>query len=1299
MNSNTCPQCDTENPSGARVCYQCKKILRIGAHTICDSCYHRNPLHLENCVNCGMQLEQPEIVAQIGDPEVGGRLDSAKLATGTGALPALPEEELSRYEYAKSNGTNVIDPSEEPTKKNKLPDLVATEFSDLHTNKESNKEFESGSDNITRKNPLPPAFLEDQDQTNHDQPSDQDVDLLSILDLDILDMEEDDLISDSAPRQLSVDQLTPTDWIRELDSHDDLPTMADMLPKLASEEPSEQAMPEKEHNNVMDMLFGDTGTLDQEEVGRPQTAKQPKLPGDVDLSDSTIDEFDSDGEERLDDGELVVEEPKLSESGVLKAEEGAIDNWLNDVITEFEQVEPEQNPELITNGIVDELPGWMDLGALGQLSEPREHESEHEEESERLNHADKLSAGNMTDEAALNEAGRVLDGAGYIDEANGELSIGQSDIIPHASTEVGGSEILGQDMNHGNEKSEKERVFSNESALDDDSLDWLTEDLDDELNHPPIVKNDQVEPNQTRNLSEIDLPADILDINSHGAGDEVTAVQVELPNWIKQMAPNTERESGITIEDNEEGSLIDDDQLSQIIANLESETISDVELDTPVSGESLELEASVSSTPAATLNEEVGQEPDLEQFLSSFGDDAGDDFGDDSLAGLDFSSPGMGSMGAKEQIDLTAGEDLLHAELPEPDAQIVNEVDEVDDETLIQDAILAIQTEIQEIRTGELSADPPEDRQDDLPDWLPNTDGTTSIKPTQTEDLPDWLQRPQTEPLDPSALGYIQGRIDEIKSMQDDVSEGQNPADEIEKIISDHTVNQDLVPPSNTAAIEEPKPEPAAEVIPPIDPIGDLAQFDWSDIEEDSFNTESEFVMKGSSQTQTGSLTEDALDILSEAVDEPATDSNVDSTPNTDESFDWLSDGADEFLTTEPESVQSSLSDHVLDTVADGSSDLLGLISDDDANLPDTDNLNAEVLGSSDLPAADDELDEFDELDELFSAPETINDAENSLELPAVETLDLLEQAPEMSDLGDLEDDFIDMHDLPTVSDLVDTVEEPDLDEMSGDLQINFEDESLELAAEIEAQAVPDEAVDPVSAFEFEDHMNAWDEMESAFEPLIEFDDENDVFSGVRDNPKIYETISAESLAAFQQKEPQELDETEPAANMGENPDEAVDFLNALSNTEEVSELPSWANELTEEKESEVVDDRVEISPLQGLEDIVDIAPTVAKPVADLKNLHAPQMMEPVAHRRKAHLAAQAAGSVPMSDPTQPVVVPKERQRYQPRFDANQFDGRPNHEKSKRSRQIGFLVVAAVLAIMVAIAFAVPWLISLVTGG
>ncbi|MEM8863803.1 MAG: hypothetical protein AAGD96_36295, partial [Chloroflexota bacterium] len=225
---------------------------------------------------------------------------------------------------------------------------------------------------------------------------------------------------------------------------------------------------------------------------------------------------------------------------------------------------------------------------------------------------------------------------------------------------------------------------------------------------------------------------------------------------------------------------------------------------------------------------------------------------------------------------------------------------------------------------------------------------------------------------------------------------------------------------------------------------------------------------------------------------------------------------------------------------------------------------------------------------------------------------------------------------------------------------------------------------------------SSWDELESAFEPLKEFDDEDDVFSGVRDTPKIYETISAESLAAFQGLQNGDGN----ASSDSDGGDDNMDFLSALSNTDD-AEMPSWANELRTDSAQKETEDNVisdEVSPLQGIEDIVEVAPSIAKPVSDLKTLHAPQMMEPVAHRRRANLAAQAAGTVPMSDPTQPVVVPKERQRYQPRFDANTFDGRPVHEKSKRSRQVGFLVLAGILALILAIGFAIPWLLNLVTG-
>ena len=45
---------------------------------ICNSCYHRNPLHLTNCVNCGMELaetrEVTKVTMEIGQSKETGPL-------------------------------------------------------------------------------------------------------------------------------------------------------------------------------------------------------------------------------------------------------------------------------------------------------------------------------------------------------------------------------------------------------------------------------------------------------------------------------------------------------------------------------------------------------------------------------------------------------------------------------------------------------------------------------------------------------------------------------------------------------------------------------------------------------------------------------------------------------------------------------------------------------------------------------------------------------------------------------------------------------------------------------------------------------------------------------------------------------------------------------------------------------------------------------------------------------------------------------------------------------------------------
>ena len=253
--------------------------------------------------------------------------------------------------------------------------------------------------------------------------------------------------------------------------------------------------------------------------------------------------------------------------------------------------------------------------------------------------------------------------------------------------------------------------------------------------------------------------------------------------------------------------------------------------------------------------------------------------------------------------------------------------------------------------------------------------------------------------------------------------------------------------------------------------------------------------------------------------------------------------------------------------------------------------------------------------------------------------------------------------------------------------------------------SVAEDVIEQTNEFESFGNLNGSDGIAAdfsngeSFEPLKEFHDESDVFATVRDQPPVENSFSPESLSPFETGS-MEVPSAEATDNftLDSEKQSTDDFFNALAQENSAADMPAWADELAENStsaEGMLEQNDSGANPLAGIDDVVGIAPSISNQVSEIQNLHAPQMMEPIAHRKRARMAAQAAGTVPMTDPTQPVVVPKERQKYQPRFNANQFDGRPSLDKKKRNRQIGFLVVAGVLTLAVLIAVSIPFVLRL----
>ena len=80
------------------------------------------------------------------------------------------------------------------------------------------------------------------------------------------------------PRQISEEQIKPTDWINELvPSTDELPTMADMLPEPSKPDAEFADKDMEMPSSVMDLLFGETGNLESNESVEIEP-EQPTVP-------------------------------------------------------------------------------------------------------------------------------------------------------------------------------------------------------------------------------------------------------------------------------------------------------------------------------------------------------------------------------------------------------------------------------------------------------------------------------------------------------------------------------------------------------------------------------------------------------------------------------------------------------------------------------------------------------------------------------------------------------------------------------------------------------------------------------------------------------------------------------------------------------------------------------------------------------------------------------------------------------------------------------------------------------------
>jgi ribosomal protein L40E len=578
MSLITCKQCGADNASDSKVCQQCKTILNAESHVICSSCYHRNPLHLLNCVNCG-------------------------------------------------------------TKLNKAQDIDLT-------------------DSIADNN--------------------DDMDIFSILDIQ-LDSEE--MILDQ-PRRLSIDQLTPTDWISELDLQDDaLPTMSDMLPQSEPLEPINEAESADNQNNVMDMLFGDNEMVD---------------PGPDNLNlkapEADINEFEMDG-------------------------------WLTDVMSGLD--------DDIVEKVEDKPADWLDI-------------------------------------------------------------VGSDNLLPFESNiddVVASQPLFEAEIDNEINLKDENRVFE-ESEINEDSLDWLINDTD-VVSEPESAEGSLGAAGarlQTRDLSEVELPTDVSedrdDVDAGGA------IQAELPNWIKEMAPNATEEA-VVIPD-EDNFQMNDAALLDIIATVELEPDSiEKQSDRPTSVFEPDDSQDISQSPERSQGK-------FTQRLSRF-DMTAPEFDEPSYFGPDSD---------ENEIDFL--KDFLDEDEPPSDIESESgEIDELDPTSNF--------TSIE----GE-----------EFPEWLSQEDENQQSESsvTATDDLPEWLQKLQTGELeDPRQLGFTEANVEDIQLISaDDLPTG--PADELDEIILKHMA-EDLSP-LNDSILD-------AELS--SDQNDEISQFDWADVESEP-QTETDLV-------------------------------------------------------------------------------------------------------------------------------------------------------------------------------------------------------------------------------------------------------------------------------------------------------------------------------------------------------------------------------------------------------------------------------------------------------------------------
>ncbi len=1133
MNPLSCSQCGAVNASDARVCYQCKKILSIGAHSICGSCYHRNPLHLANCVNCGMEL----VEAKELEKESAMAFEQT-IEEGTGPLTPPNTGELPSEVSADNEEP---DPSfyEAKTKKHEIPEFEIDPPEMIENSTSGIEPAVTQTDIMDNEKDISDLPEHEQEQpavessipSNADVPdaSNEDVDILSMLDLDLTE----EKFPSEPPRQISEDQIQPTDWINELvPSTDELPTMADMLPEpTAPNTEDDMAMP----SSVMDLLFGDTTSLDPSEAD----GAAPEPPTVPNMEIRAQENIEIPADEVLDvptaeTAEVAPAEPAQAPSIETAPEAETADGWLSDAMTDID----DSADDLFDDGEMsqEELPDWMDF--------------------------------DINSEA----------------EASAD-AVEQSGLVEELSSAVEAADI----------------------ADDDDALDWLTDDavtenvnqveLPEPLN-ASTPEASEMSHNGTRDLSESPFSEKANELNEAVDSletpiEEVSAVQANLPNWIKEMAPGSETESvGIAAEPESDSGQMDDDALSAILDSMGSDSEETVVAETIEAIEPSEPVVSVEPIEEAI----VIPEPPIAEEIPDF-----------------------------EPID-----EISPADITEPEFDF-SKTPEPSEEQLLQEAISAIESEIEEIK-GTTSA--PEELVPEAK--LP--------EPTSTKDLPDWLQSPQTSPLNPEDLGFIEAKIEEARAISaEEIPD--NPAEEISNIIAENV-------------IEEPEiPEVTNEITQaPADASDQLSQFDWSDVES-VFDTPAEPVSEPEtpltpSFPEIEEPTEDEPDLAESAVESAA--------------FDWLQD-SNGMNFDEPQEINTSdFADLNLEPLENIS---IGTPHDIDESIPAID---AEI--DADVPSLEAELDSIPEMPKM----EDILGTEP--ELPSADAgLELSEAMPDFSAESGLDELNVDpLADTP-LPDIAETFEP--VSDISED--INEQTNEFESFGNLNGS-------DGIAS-EFSNGEN--------FEPLKEFHDESDVFATVRDQPPVENSFSPESLSPFETG-PIDLPNNEVANNfsLDSESQSADDFFNALAEENSSADMPAWADELTESStsaESMPEQNDSGVNPLAGIDDVVGIAPSISNQVSEIQNLHTPQMMEPIAHRKRARMAAQAAGTVPMTDPTQPVVVPKERQKYQPRFNANQFDGRPSLDKKKRHRQVGFLVVAGVLTLAVLIAVSIPFVLRL----